>query len=116
MNKLIRIEELFLFFLSIYLFYLTGHAWWWFPVLLLAPDFAMLGYTVNTRFGAFMYNIVHHRAIGISLYIAGALAGISILQLIGIILFAHSTLDRVFSFGLKYPDKFQHTHLSGPEG
>jgi hypothetical protein len=115
MSKLIRIEEVFLFFLSVYLFYLTGYTWWWFPVLLLAPDLAMAGYSVNTRVGAVIYNIFHHRALGIVLYISGSLAGISVLGLIGIILFAHSTLDRVFSFGLKYPDRFEHTHLSGRE-
>ena len=115
MKRLIKIEELFLFFLSVYLFYLTKYGWWWFPVLLLTPDIAMAGYTVNTRIGAVIYNIFHHRALGIGLYIAGALSGLSVLSLAGIILFAHSTLDRVFSFGLKYPDRFEHTHLSTPE-
>jgi hypothetical protein len=115
MNKLIRIEEVFLFFLSVYMFYLTEYAWWWFPVLLLAPDLAMAGYTVSTRVGAVIYNIFHHRALGIGLYIAGSLAGISVLGLLGIILFAHSTLDRVFSFGLKYHDSFEHTHLNPPK-
>jgi hypothetical protein len=37
------------------------------------------------------------------------------LQLAGIILFTHSSMDRVFGYGLKYPDSFNNTHL-GPIG
>jgi hypothetical protein len=33
------------------------------------------------------------------------------LQLAGLILFGHSSMDRVMGYGLKYPDAFQHTHL-----
>ncbi|MBC8508108.1 MAG: DUF4260 family protein [Anaerolineales bacterium] len=34
-----------------------------------------------------------------------------IIQLIGVIMLGHSSLDRVIGYGLKYPDSFQHTHL-----
>ncbi|TAG51385.1 MAG: DUF4260 family protein, partial [Runella slithyformis] len=30
---------------------------------------------------------------------------------IGIILFAHSAMDRIAGYGLKYEDAFKHTHL-----
>jgi hypothetical protein len=33
------------------------------------------------------------------------------LQLAGLILFGHSSMDRVLGYGLKYSDSFQHTHL-----
>ena len=33
------------------------------------------------------------------------------LFLLGIFLFAHSAFDRIFGYGLKYADAFQHTHL-----
>jgi uncharacterized protein DUF4260 len=33
------------------------------------------------------------------------------LSLVGTILLGHSSLDRVFGYGLKYPDAFQNTHL-----
>ena len=111
MEHLLRIEEAFLFFLSVYLFSHLGYRWWLFPLLLLLPDLGMLGYAVNSRIGAYIYNFVHHRAVAVSLYMAGGLAGIAVLQLIGIILFAHSAIDRVFHYGLKYPDRFKHTHL-----
>jgi hypothetical protein len=34
-----------------------------------------------------------------------------ILILIGVILFSHAALDRVFGYGLKYADSFKNTHL-----
>jgi hypothetical protein len=49
--------------------------------------------------------------VAVILYVLGALLSIRVLQLIGSILFAHSSLDRVFHFGLKYGDRFAHTHL-----
>ncbi len=112
MKTLIRIEELFLFALSIYLFSRLNYDWWWFPLLLFTPDIGMAGYLINSEIGAFMYNIVHHRAISLLLYIIASINGIPVLQLIGIILFAHSSLDRVFNYGFKHRDGFKHTHLS----
>ena len=72
----------------------------------------MIGYLINTRIGAVIYNIIHHRALSITLYIIGSIINLSIMQLIGIILFAHSSFDRVFNYGLKYKDNFKHTHLN----
>ncbi|MCX6173684.1 MAG: DUF4260 domain-containing protein [Ignavibacteriales bacterium] len=112
MKYLLKMEELFLFILSIYLFSKLEISWWWFPALLLIPDIGMIGYIFNTRIGAIAYNIVHHRAISISLYIIGAIIYSQTTQLIGIILFAHSTIDRVFDYGFKYLDNFKHTHLT----
>lgn len=112
MKTLLKIEELFLFFLATYLFFQLGFSWWWFPALILIPDVGMIGYLIGTELGAIIYNIFHHRAISILLYIVGSVIGYPIIQLIGIILFAHSTLDRVFNYGLKYSDDFNHTHLN----
>jgi len=110
MKTLLRIEEAFLFLLSIFLFSRIGYAWWWFPLLLFAPDVGMLGYLIHPKAGAYLYNFIHHRSVAVILYVLGVLLSISVLQLIGTILFAHSSLDRVFHFGLKYPDRFKHTH------
>ena len=111
MRTLLRIEEAFLFLLSVFLFSRIGYAWWWFPLLLFAPDVGMLGYLLNPKAGAYVYNFIHHRALAVALYVLGALLSIRALQLAGTILLAHSSLDRVFQFGLKYGDRFAHTHL-----
>ena len=107
----LKLEELILFLLSIYLFAETSFAWWWFPALILLPDISMLGYLVNTRVGAFFYNLGHHKAIGILVLLSGWYWGHDALELTGIILFGHSSLDRIFGYGLKYSDDFKHTHL-----
>jgi len=111
MNNLIKLEELFLAALAIFLFSSLGYDWWWFVLLILAPDIGMLGYLAGPRVGAATYNLLHHKAIAVILYVAGSLAGIQLLQFAGLIMLAHSSLDRVFGYGLKYPDSFQHTHL-----
>ena len=112
MKKLLRVEEALFFGLSIFLFLKLNYPWWFFPVFLFTPDIGMIGYTANTKIGAIIYNIFHHRALSIGLYILGSLLGITVIQFIGLILFAHATLDRVFDYGLKFPDSFKHTHLS----
>lgn len=112
MKKLIKLEEFMFFILSIYLFSKLSYPWWYMPVLFLLPDLGMLGYVVDTRFGAWMYNLVHHRAISIGLYIVGSVLNVEVVMLVAVILFSHSSLDRVFDYGFKYPDNFKHTHLT----
>ncbi|HEV7229987.1 MAG TPA: DUF4260 family protein, partial [Bacteroidia bacterium] len=61
--------------------------------------------------GAVLYNFFHHKALGILCYVGGTIAGHEILQVSGLILFAHASMDRIFGYGLKYTDSFSHTHL-----
>ncbi|MCP4168955.1 MAG: DUF4260 domain-containing protein [Chloroflexi bacterium] len=111
MKNLIRLEQLFLVILSIYLFSTLEYAWWWYAILFLTPDLSMAGYLAGPRVGAVTYNLVHHKGVAVALYVAGALLGSQPLQLAGVILLGHSSFDRVFGYGLKYPDSFQHTSL-----
>lgn len=111
MNTVIKLEETALFILGIYLFSLLNFEWWWFLALILAPDLSMIGYAFGNKVGAFLYNIFHHKGIAILLYILGCYFKNEILQLIGIILFSHSAMDRIFGYGLKYEKGFKYTHL-----
>lgn len=111
MKNLLRLEELALFVLAIYLFTELDYAWWVFPLLLLTPDLGAIGYLGGSRIGAATYNLTHHKGIAVVAYLAGALLGSQILQLIGVIMLAHSSLDRAVGYGLKYPDSSDHTHL-----
>lgn len=104
-------EEAALFGFSVYLFHLTSFEWWWFPVLILAPDIGIAGYLFNTKIGTITYNITHHKGLAVGLICAGWYFSNEWTVLIGIIMFAHSNLDRVLGYGLKYPDHFRHTHL-----
>lgn len=111
MRTILKLEEAALFGFSIYFFSLTDVAWWWFLVLILAPDVGMLGYLAGPRTGAAIYNIFHHKALALIVLCAGWLMEGPWLVLAGIILFGHASMDRMLGFGLKYPDSFQHTHL-----
>ena len=111
MKTVIRLEEAAMFGLTIYLFSLLSFSWWWYPVLLLTPDIGMLGYVINTKAGAMLYNLFHHKAIAIIIYVTGLIMHNEMLQLAGLILFGHSSMDRLFGYGLKYQDDFKHTHL-----
>ena len=111
MKRLIQIEELLLAGLAVYLSLALGIAWWWWPVLFLAPDLSLLGYALGPNRGAWTYNLVHHKGVAIALYVAGAFANSPWLQFAGLVLLGHSSLDRVFGYGLKHTDSFQHTHL-----
>lgn len=111
MNALIKLEEAALFTLGIFLFSLLNFEWWWFAVLLLAPDFSMLGYLAGNKAGAWAYNLFHHRGIAIAVYLGGIYLTEPLMQLSGVMLFAHSSMDRMFGYGLKYERGFKFTHL-----
>jgi len=111
MKTILRLEELGMFVLAIFLFSQLSYQWWWFLVLLLLPDIGMLGYIINTKIGASSYNIFHHKGLAILIYFLGIYFEIELLKLIGVILFAHATMDRIFGYGLKYSDSFKNTHL-----
>ena len=111
MKTVLKLEELGCLLLAFYLFLALPYAWWWFLVLLLAPDISMLGYLFGPQIGALVYNFVHHKGVAIALYLLGGYANLPLLQLVGLILFGHSSMDRVFGYGLKYGDAFEHTHL-----
>jgi len=111
MKNSLKIEELFMFGLGIYLFSLLPYEWWWFLVLILAPDIGMVGYFFGNKVGALMYNLFHHKGVAIAIYLLGVYFSMDIIQLIGVILFAHSAMDRIMGYGLKYDKGFKYTHL-----
>lgn len=115
MKTILRLEEFGLFLFSIYLFGLLRFPWWYYPVLFFVPDVSMLGYLAGPRMGALIYNFVHHRALALLYYVLGLSLGMPGLALAGIIIFAHSSLDRALGYGLKFSDSFTNTHL-GPIG
>ncbi|MEX0966363.1 MAG: DUF4260 domain-containing protein [Bacteroidia bacterium] len=107
----LKLEELAMFGLAFYLFTTLPLEWWWFLVLLLLPDAGMIGYAINPRAGAITYNLFHHKGIAILLYGAGVALHEEWLQAAGLIMFGHASMDRIFGFGLKFPDSFKNTHL-----
>ena len=113
MDLTIKIEEAALTAVSIYFLsqYNLDLPVWVLLLLFFSPDLSMLGYLVNTRIGAFMYNLFHHRGVALALLASGFLMSQDILVTAGIQLFAHSSFDRMLGYGLKFSDDFKHTSL-----
>jgi len=111
MKNLLKLEELLLFGLSLFLFSQLDYGWAWYALLFLAPDFSMLGYLANPHVGSWTYNLIHHKGLAVAVYVLGYIFTIPWLMFAGTILLGHSSLDRVFGYGLKYPDAFKNTHL-----
>ena len=111
MKTLIKLEELGEFLFSIYLFALLPYPWWFYPLFFFAPDLSMLGYIAGSNLGAITYNLIHHKAIALGLFIAGMILHVPVVSLIGVLFLGHSSLDRVLGYGLKFSDSFNSTHL-----
>ncbi len=113
MKRILKLEEWAQLALAFYLLsILPVHlSWWGWVVLFFAPDLSMIGYAVNSKTGAVLYNLVHHKALAAALILAGLVFDNHSLQAGGVLLWAHSAFDRILNYGLKYSDSFQHTHL-----
>ena len=113
MKKILQAEEAAQLTIGILGLYLQPlhFSWWLWILLFLLPDISMLGYLIDTKIGAYAYNLLHHKLTAVIVFLAGYLFHNDIPQFIGILLFAHSCFDRVFGYGLKYTDDFKHTHL-----
>ncbi|EAR02329.1 DUF4260 domain-containing protein [Maribacter sp. HTCC2170] len=111
MKLLIKLEEVMMLVLGIFMFGLLGYQWWWFLVLILAPDIGMVGYLFGNKVGAISYNLFHHKGLAILIYFIGMYFSMPICQLAGIILFSHASLDRALGYGLKFEKGFKFTHL-----
>lgn len=111
MKNLIKAEEALMLALAVYLNQQLSMAGWWFWALFLAPDIGMVGYLINPRAGAFTYNLFHHKGVAVAFYLGGLFLQNEVLQFTGLLLFGHSSFDRMLGYGLKFNDSFQHTHL-----
>lgn len=111
MKTSLKIEELLMFLLGCYLFSTLGYSWWWLIGLFLLPDIGMVGYAINPKLGAITYNIFHHKAIAVALYLMGLWLESDVLSFAGILIFTHASFDRILGYGLKYTTDFKDTHL-----
>ena len=86
-------------------------SWAIFFLLFLWPDVFMLGYLLNTRLGASLYNLVHTETGPLLLGAIAVFEHWHNTLLFAIIWMAHIGLDRMLGYGLKYPTFFKDTHL-----
>jgi hypothetical protein len=111
MKTLLKLEELAMFFASVYAVHYLQAAWWWYLLLFIGPDISMVGYLAGNKVGAASYNLFHHKAIAIIILMIGIYLNNWNLDVIGLVLFGHSSLDRFAGYGLKYNEGFKFTHL-----
>jgi len=83
----------------------------WLVPLLLVVDVSMAGYLAGPRVGAVVYNAAHNWALGLAVLGLAWWLAAPALALAGAILVAHTGMDRLAGYGLKYPTSFGDTHL-----
>jgi hypothetical protein len=117
MKIILKLEEAAMAAIGIYFlsFHNLGLSVWIWVLLFFTPDIGMLGYLVNTKLGAFCYNLFHHKGIALAIAAFGYYFHNDVLTAIGILLFAHASFDRIAGYGLKYEDSFKNTHLGSLE-
>ena len=111
MKNLLKLEELAMFGFCLYVLYSMNVQWWIYIIIIFGPDISMLGYAAGNKFGAATYNLFHHKGLAVALFAIGWSTNNIQLQIAGIILFGHSSMDRMFGYGLKLNEGFKYTHL-----
>ena len=101
---------------SLVAFSTTHRSWWLVPLVLFLPDLFMAGYLGGTRIGAHVYNLAHSTPLPALMVGYGWWQNKQLFMALGLVWLGHIGMDRLLTFGLKYPDHFQHTHLSSPHG
>lgn len=113
MKKIVAIEELAQFIVCAFAYFqfpAIVNNYWLLP-LFFFPDLFAIGFLINKQMGAIMYNCSHHKAVAVVLFVAGYCTHQNLLLQVGIIMYAHSSFDRIIGYGLKYLDNPNKTHL-----
>ena len=71
----------------------------------------MTGYLAGTRPGAHLYNLTHATPLPAVMLGAGYWQANRLVMALALVWLAHIGLDRLLGTGLKYNDRFTHTHL-----
>ena len=77
----------------------------------LAPDISLFGYVAGVRFGAALYDVAHFEGWPVALGAAGVMSGSDVAVQVALIWLAHTGVDRLLGYGLKYPSSFRDSHL-----
>jgi hypothetical protein len=107
-----RIESAAVAVLVVVVFVQLGFAWWWLLAIFLLWDLSMVGYLVSPRVGAISYNVGHSYLGPALLALTWVVAGDARWSIFVASTWAfHIAVDRLLGYGLKFTDRFTHTHL-----
>ncbi|MEZ4594643.1 MAG: DUF4260 domain-containing protein [Chloroflexota bacterium] len=109
---LLRLEGTAVLITALILYAQNGFSWWQFALLLLTPDLAALGYLHSEAVGSLFYNMAHTYVLPLTLGLLAMLLNFELGGQLAIIWLAHIGMDRLFGYGLKYPDGFKITHFT----
>jgi len=113
LNKiLLHLEGFAVLVLSLYFYAYNEFSWGLLLLLLFIPDVSMIGYLLNHRIGAVIYNMFHTYSLPIGVVICGMLFSSPAVLATGLIWSAHIGMDRMLGYGLKYPTNFKDTHFN----
>jgi hypothetical protein len=110
-SALLRLEEALLLIVAIFAYQHLHYSWLLFALLFLTPDLFMLGYLLNVRLGAAIYNLAHTLTFPLAVLLISYLQHWHLGPAIALIWTAHIAFDRLLGYGLKYPTCFKDTHL-----
>lgn len=110
-RRWLGIEGLALLVGALIVFGVLGQPWWLVPTGILVPDLAMSGYAAGTRFGTHLYNIAHATPLPAVMLGVGYWQSDRLAMALALVWLAHIGMDRFLGMGLKYGDRFTHTHL-----
>ncbi len=111
MKNLIKLEEAAQLAGSVAALAWLGAPWWAYLLMAIGPDVGMVGYLAGPRTGAITYNLFHHKGLALAVAAVALFTSPAPWLIAAAVLYGHASLDRLFGFGLKYPDQFKHTHL-----
>lgn len=106
-----RFESVAIAALVVVAFVELDFAWWWLFAVFLLWDLSMLGYVASPRLGAWTYNAGHSYLGPAALLVAAWLGDLRWAAFIALTWAFHIAIDRLMGYGLKFTDRFTHTHL-----
>jgi len=109
---LLHLEGLALLVAALVAYANLGFSWGTFAIFLLAPDLAIIPYSINKQAGQVVYNLVHTVVFPLILGVYSILNGNELGLQACLIWFAHIGMDHLFGYGFKYPGSFKETHFS----
>lgn len=86
-------------------------AWWWLAALFLVFDLSMIGYVGSPALGALTYNIGHSYIVPLLVGTASVVTDSRGALILSLAWTFHIGVDRLLGYGLKFSDRFTHTHL-----
>jgi len=107
----LRLEGGFGFISCTIIYFYLGLNIYIFLACLFLPDIFMLGYLINSKVGAFIYNIGHVFIFPLILFMLAVITTKKVFLAMALIWAAHIFLDRMLGYGLKYKEGFKITHL-----